>query len=380
MRGCAPIVEILAARAVWVGVAGILGAMVGSFLNVCIHRLPRELSLYRPARSFCPRCERTLPWFLNIPMVAWLCLRGRCAFCKEPISARYLLVECLSAALFAAATWRFGFSQPGVLVATWVLLAVLIAATFIDIEHLIIPDELTWGGVAAGLVCSVLWPGLHAESVLWHGLGFSLAGALLGYGLLWSVATIGRLVMGRQRFEFQAPVEALWRRTNDAAELTVDGDAMDWASLFFHGSEQVRMRVEGGTLDDISVGAGEWIWEFETLRCAGQVLDLNALGTVRARITAIVLPREVMGYGDVKFLAAIGAFLGWKAVLFSLLTGSILGASIGAVAVVTGRREVAARIPFGPYLAAGAVLWIFAGPALVGAYWDFVTGTGARPD
>jgi leader peptidase (prepilin peptidase)/N-methyltransferase len=139
------------------------------------------------------------------------------------------------------------------------------------------------------------------------------------------------------------------------------------------------MRVDGGTLDGVSVGAGEWIWEFETLRCEGRVLDLNALGTARLQVTAIVLPREVMGYGDVKFLAAIGAFLGWKAVLFSLLTGSMLGAVIGAAAVLSGRREFAGRIPFGPYLAAGAVLWIFAGTAMISAYWEFVMGAGAHP-
>ena len=353
--------------------------MVGSFLNVCIHRLPRGLSLSRPSRSFCPRCTRTLSWYLNIPMVSWIWLRGRCAFCRDPIPVRYLLVECLTAALFAAATWRLGTSQPGVLAAVYVLLAILIAATFIDIEHLIIPDELTWGGVVAGLVCSMLWPALHAESLLWRGLVFSLVGTLLGYGLLWSVATIGRLALGRQRIAFEAPVETVWRRTNDTAELTVDGESMDWASLFFRGHERVRMRVDGGTLDGVSVGAGEWIWEFETLRCEGRVLDLNALGTARLQVTAIVLPREVMGYGDVKFLAAIGAFLGWKAVLFSLLTGSMLGAVIGASAVLSGRREFAGRIPFGPYLAAGAVLWIFAGTAMISAYWEFVMGAGAHP-
>lgn len=371
--------DVFFPKAVWVVVAGVLGAIVGSFLNVCIHRLPLGMSVRRPARSFCPGCARTLPWFLNIPVVSWLFLRGKCAFCREPIAVRYLVVECLTAALFAAATWKLGTLRLGVLAATFVLLAILIAATFIDIEHLIIPDALTWGGVAAGLVCSLLWPELQVENQPLRGIAFSLTGALLGYGLLWSVATVGRLVMGRQRFEFGAPVEALWRRSDDTAELTIDGDVLDWASLFFRGSEQVRMRVEGGTLDTLSVGAGEWIWEFETLRCEGRALDLNTLGTIRARITSIVLPREVMGYGDVKFLAAIGAFLGWKAVLFSLLTGSLLGAIIGAVAVLSGRREFTARIPFGPYLAAGAVLWIFAGSALMSAYWDLVTGIGARP-
>lgn len=378
IQECALDVDMPLPWALWVATAGCFGAMVGSFLNVCIHRLPREMSVHRPARSFCPHCSKTLPWFLNIPVLSWLWLRGRCAFCQKPIPIRYLLVECLTAALFAAATWRHGPAQPGVLAAELVLLGILIAATFIDIEHLIIPDELTWGGVAAGLAFSMAWPGLHHEYQPWRGVAFSCIGAASGYALLWTVATVGRLALGRQRLTFTPPVEAVWKRTGDTAQLTVDGESMDWASLFFRGSERVLMRVEDGTLDGSTTGAGEWIWEFETLRHGAQALNLNHVGTAQLRISALVLPREVMGYGDVKFLAAIGAFLGWKAVLFSVLTGSILGAFLGAAAVLSGRREFAAKIPFGPYLAAGAVLWIFAGPALIGAYWELVTGAASR--
>ena len=369
--------DISLPRAVLVAIAGCLGAVVGSFLNVCIHRLPREMSVRQPVRSFCPNCCKTLPWFYNIPILSWIWLRGRCAFCKQPIPMRYLMVECLTAALFAATTWNLGASQPGVLTSELLLLSLLIPATFIDLEHLIIPDEITWGGVAAGILCSSLWPQLHTKDLWWQGLAFSIAGAATGYALLWAVAELGRLAMGRQRLTFDPPAKASWVREGDSAQFTLDGESMDWASLFFRGCERVQMQVRDGTLDGRPAAAGEWVWEFEKLHCDQQSFDLNQVERVELRTTTIVLPREVMGYGDVKFLAAIGAFLGWKAVLFSVLTGSILGALLGAAAVACGRRDMASKIPFGPYLAAGAVLWMFGGPALIDAYWRFITDSGA---
>jgi leader peptidase (prepilin peptidase)/N-methyltransferase len=185
--------------------------------------------------------------------------------------------------------------------------------------------------------------------------------------------------MGRQKLEFEAPTTLEWVRTDDTAELTVDGESMAWAELFVRGSERVRMQVEDGTLDGEAVGAGEWVWCFEELQYGDRVLDLNKVSRVDLKITALVLPREVMGYGDVKFLAAIGAFLGWKAVLFSVLTGSIFGAVLGTAALLSGRRDLATKIPFGPYLAAGAALWIFAGAALAEAYWNVLTGAATGP-
>ncbi|MDQ6765665.1 MAG: prepilin peptidase, partial [Verrucomicrobiota bacterium] len=124
--------------------AFVLGAVVGSFLNVCIYRLPLDLSVNEPKRSFCPSCKKQIPWQQNLPLVSWLFLRGRCANCGSRIAFRYFAVELLTALLFLA-IWR-AFPWEIALV-YWLLAALLIVATFIDFEHFIIPDEITLGGV-----------------------------------------------------------------------------------------------------------------------------------------------------------------------------------------------------------------------------------------
>ena len=132
----------------WSVVFFVFGTVVGSFLNVCIHRMPLDLSLAKPG-SQCPKCDFSIPWRLNIPIVSWLWLRGKCRQCAASISPRYLGVELLTGLAFLASWLAFGAqTTPGVLLAvTWgFVLAGLIAATFIDFEHFIIPDEITRGG------------------------------------------------------------------------------------------------------------------------------------------------------------------------------------------------------------------------------------------
>src|SRR5213079_2195713 len=119
--------------------AFILGAAVGSFLNVCIYRLPRDLSVNEPRRSFCPACKKPIPWRQNLPLLSWLFLRGKCANCGSRIAFRYFAVELLTALLFLA-VW-ISFPWPVALV-YWVFVSLLVAATFIDFEHFIIPDEI----------------------------------------------------------------------------------------------------------------------------------------------------------------------------------------------------------------------------------------------
>lgn len=260
----------------------LFGACVGSFLNVCIYRIPRDESVITP-RSHCPHCNTLIPWYLNIPVASWLALRGTCASCKGPIAFRYTLVELLTALLFLAVFMKWAapvamhmlpIPHPLIIPIYWLFLAGLVLGTFVDFEHFIIPDSVTIGGMVAGPILSALVPVLHAKEVWWQGLLTSLIGLAVGFGLLNAVA---------------------------------------------------------------------WI------------------GTKAFR-------KEAMGFGDVKLMGAIGAFLGWQAVLFTVFVSSLLGSIVGLLLMAFGGVKMQSRIPFGPYISAAALIWVFWGPALLEAY------------
>ena len=262
--------------------ATFFGACVGSFLNVCIYRIPRDESVVKP-RSHCPHCGTLIPWYLNIPVASWLFLRGKCASCKGPIAFRYTLVELLTAMLFLAVFMKWAapvamhmlpIAHPLIIPVYWLFLAGLVLGTFVDFEHFIIPDSVTIGGMVAGPILSALVPALHARGVWWQGLLSSFIGMALGFGLLYAVAWIGEKAF----------------------------------------------------------------------------------------------KKEAMGFGDVKLMGAIGAFLGWHAVLFTVFVSSLLGSVVGLLLIAFGGVKMQSRIPFGPYLSAAALIWVFWGPALFEIY------------
>lgn len=265
-------------------IASALGLVVGSFLNVVIHRLPLGQSVVRPG-SHCPACRRGIAPWENVPVVSWLWLRGRCRGCGRRISARYPAVELLTAALFAGIALRYGLTPVSLL---WLAFAAaLVAAAAIDLDHRIIPDEISVGGLVVGLV---LVPGARAlEGAALSGALLDAAlGALLGGGVLWSVGFVhARLsAAGGRRFEH-------W-----------PGDGEEFprpASLDY------------------------WVW----------------------------FPG--MGFGDIKLLAMIGAFLGPRGVLETLLAASIAGVVLGLAWAALSRR-LDAPFGFGPAIAAGALL------------------------
>jgi len=159
-----------------------LGCMVGSFLNVCIHRMPLGLSVVSPP-SHCPHCKYSIPWFLNVPLLTWLMLRGRCKNCAAPISCRYFFVELLTGLMFLACWLRFGQASTPVALVHAFFIAGLIVATFIDFEHFIIPDEITLGGIVVGFLCSALWPQLQGAESMATGIWQSV----LGIGVGWCI-------------------------------------------------------------------------------------------------------------------------------------------------------------------------------------------------
>lgn len=357
--------------------SAVLGAVVGSFLNACIHRVPRGLGLLNPRRSFCPGCNRTIPWYENLPVLSWLLLRGRCAGCGWRIPARYVVVELLTAALFVAIWWRFGWP---VAVVWWVFAGLLVAATFIDFEHMIIPDGITLGGVVAGIVFCVLVPQVIGAGVWWRGGLESVVGAIAGFGVLFLVVEGGKRVFGKKRHRFPDPEPFEWFREGNAVRVTLGGESFDWWDVFSRERDEMRVVLEGAAVvDGRESGGGELVFTHDTLTVDGVGIPLSEVGHVSGRMRSIVIPREAMGFGDVKFLACIGAFVGWQGVLFTLFAGSVAGSVAGIAGMFLQRDRSGARIPFGPFLALGALVWVFGGNALVDWYFRLVlTGASLR--
>ncbi|HEY6973188.1 MAG TPA: prepilin peptidase [Nitrospiraceae bacterium] len=251
-------------------ITGLIGVIVGSFLNVCIYRLPRHEWIIWPG-SHCPSCGKPIAWYDNVPLISYLLLLGRCRSCRAPISLRYPIVEAANAAGYLAILWHFGLNGTSVLYAG--LYSALIVVTGTDLSHKIIPNVITYPGIIVGL--------LGAVTVLPVGIVNSLLGIAVGGGLLWILA---------------------------------------WASPYMFG-------------------------------------------------------KEGMGGGDIKLLAMIGAFLGWKPALLTIMIGSLIGSVIGIGLMVARIIKRDEHIPFGPFLVVGAVLsMFFAQPLLVWYQGLFNTG------
>ncbi|MCD6534046.1 MAG: prepilin peptidase [Deltaproteobacteria bacterium] len=248
-------------------IAIILGLIFGSFFNVCIYRIPLDMSVVSPP-SHCPNCGRNLPFWLNVPLLTYVVLRGRCWFCRQPISLQYPLVEALTGLLFGAAAYRFGLSPA--LAGALLLISLLVPITFIDLEHQIIPDRFSLTGIVLGLAGAWWW----VPMPWWE----SLLGAFLGWFSLWLVA----------------------------------------AGYYY------------------------------------------ATG------------RDGMGGGDLKLLAMLGAFLGYKALLPIILLSSLSGAVIGLGLVAWKGKDGRYAIPFGPFLAVGGLIYLFFGVQLIELYWSLM--------
>ncbi len=241
---------------IWNFFSFIFGAVVGSFLNVCIYRIPDNESIIKPL-SRCPHCKKPIRFYDNIPIISFLILKGKCRDCGQKISWRYPLVELITGLLALLLFIKLGLSLQ--FLAAFVFTAVLIIITFIDLDHQIIPDVLTLPGIPIFLLA-----GIFIMGVPWHE---ALIGVLAGGGVLFAIA---------------------------------------------------------------------FVYEKMT-------------------------KREGMGGGDIKLLGMIGGFFGWKALIFILLMSSLAGAIIGIALMIIKKQDMKYAVPFGPFLAAAAVAYIFWG-------------------
>lgn len=347
----------------WTAVFFGLGCIVGSFLNVCIHRMPLGLSVVSPP-SHCPHCKYSIPWFLNIPLVTWVYLRGRCRNCGAPISVRYFLVELLTGLLFLSCWLSFGRHSAWLALVYAIFLAGLLVATFIDFEHFIIPDEITIGGVVVGFFCSLLLPALHATQSLSQSLGRSLLGIVCGAGVIYAILRVGKLVFGREKLEVTPGSTVVFGETS----LQLPNREIPYGDLLYRDSDVIVLQAHTLELVDRCYRNVRVRLTRKQLEIDDERLDPEGIPHMEASTEQIVLPREAMGLGDVKFMAAIGAFLGWQAVFFSLVVSSLIGSLVGLTLVLSKRRALSSRLPYGPYIAMAAALWVFAGPQLVEWY------------
>src|SRR5512139_3354827 len=244
----------------------IFGAIVGSFLNVCILRLPKEESIVWPG-SHCPQCKTPIQFYDNIPLVSYMSLKGRCRHCHRVISFQYPLIEGITALTSLILFMKFGPSLSYLFY--FLFVAALIVVTVIDLYHQIIPDVISLPGIGVGLLASLILPQLTFFD--------SLKGLILGGGSLFVVATL-------------------------------------------------------------------YQWLFK---------------------------REGMGGGDVKLLAMIGAFLGWRAVILTILLSSLIGSVTGIFIMVLKGKNFKYAIPFGPFLSMGAVVALFYQNEIISWYLQF---------
>lgn len=336
----------------------VLGSIIGSFLNVVIYRLPRHESLAWPP-SHCPKCDARLTPIELIPLFSFAWQRGRCRHCGQPISWRYPLVESLGAVSFALAAWRI--QDPIALVLSWAFLALLIALAFIDLDHLILPDVLTYPGLAFG----VLAAGLGGLSI---SLGQSLTGAGLAAGVLVLVGGYGTLVLLRGRDEPREVPVGL-HQVYLAGALGGFFGVMAGVALALINALANFFTKQNWTLPAavylalIPIGAILSYWVLPK-----GVLQFLTDSGVAAGMAALLFglywaflpePEEeeetptAMGFGDVKFAGMLGAWLGFNGFLVALVVAALVGAIVG---IFMGRR----RIPFGPFLSlGGAVALLF---------------------
>ena len=336
------------------------GCIVGSFLNVCIYRMPLDLSVVTPP-SHCPHCKYAIPFYLNVPLLTWLSLRGKCKNCGAPISPRYFVVELLTGLAFLGCWLAFGHASPWIAAVYCLFLAGLIVATFIDLEHFIIPDEITIGGAVVGFVISFFLPSLHGTHSLGEGMERSLIGIATGAGIVYAVLRLGKLLFGRQKIKLPGATKIVFTET----ALCLPDQQIPYEEIFYRKTDAIVLKARTVELIDRSYRDVTLRLTPELLRLGDEKISPETQPHLDVVCSEIILPREAMGLGDVKFMAAIGAFIGWQGAVFSLMASSLIGSAAGILLILARKREWSSRMPYGPYIALAAVIWIFVGKQLL---------------
>ena len=335
------------------------GCIVGSFLNVCIYRMPLDLSVVSPP-SHCPHCKYAIPFYLNVPLLTWLLLWGKCKNCGASIKPRYFIVELLTGLAFLACWLAFGHASPWIAAVYCLFLAGLITATFIDFEHFIIPDEITFGGAVVGFVISFFLPQLHGTNSLKVGLERSALGIAIGAGIVYAVLRLGKLLFGRQKIKLPDGAKIIFTET----ALCFPDKEIPYEEIFYRKTDAIVLEARTVELIDRSYYNVTLRLTPEVLKLGDEKINPETEPHMDVVCSEITLPREAMGLGDVKFMAAIGAFIGWQGAFFSLLASSLIGSAAGIALILLRKREWSSRMPYGPYIALAAIIWIFGGKKL----------------
>jgi leader peptidase (prepilin peptidase)/N-methyltransferase len=278
-------------------------------------------------------------------------------------------VELLTGLMFLACWLAFGgrTAGPALALVYSLFLAGLIVATFIDFEHFIIPDEITLGGAVVGFVISICLPALHGVHTHGQGMLQSAIGIAAGAGIVYGVLRGGKLLFGRQKLKLPLETVIVFSET----ALHLPDRQLAYEEIFYRGSDTIVLHARTVELVDRCYANVTIRLSPSRLQIGDETLEPEQVRHLEAVCSEIVLPREAMGLGDVKFMAAIGAFLGWEAVVFTLVISSMIGAIYGSAMVALRKHEWSGRLYFGPFLALAATVWIFTGPALINWYLHF---------
>lgn len=339
----------------WSLVFFVLGTMVGSFANVCIHRMPRDESIVSPP-SHCPHCNYSIPWYLNMPLVTWLVLRGKCKNCGAPIAVRYFLVELITGIAFLACWLHFGRQGALLPLAYSALMTLFIIATAIDREHLIIPDEITYGGAVMGFIFSAIVPALHHTSSHGDSIRASLLGMIVASGSIYLALRGGKLIFGKERVRLDPDSKLVFTETH---LVLPDGREVPYGEMLYRETDAIRLHAKTIELAEICYFNQDVILTPKDLHIGPIQLNPEEVKHMELVTSELVLPREAMGLGDVKFMALIGAFIGWAGAIFTFFASAVIGSVISLLLILLRLLDRSGRIPYGPFLALAAVIWIF---------------------